>query len=180
MNPNAIPGHVSQSGSQRCSASSTARATRSQQSSIWPRMTVRSVAAVIGVAFNMFEPRYLSTTAAHSTPIANSTSGYRQPIHERQVRQRPRSASQLTSGIFSHHASVRPHWRQWERGKTMLSPFGQRLRHTFRKLPKASPKSPAKIVPKTRIIDEVEYTALSGRNSITVQMHLEFEERLNW
>jgi hypothetical protein len=42
----------------------------------------------------------------------------------------------------------------------MLSPVGQRLRHTFRKLPKASPRSPAKIVPRRRIIEEIEYTAL--------------------
>jgi hypothetical protein len=41
----------------------------------------------------------------------------------------------------------------------MLSPWGKRLRHTFRKLPKASPRRPAKIVPKMRIIFEVEYTA---------------------
>jgi hypothetical protein len=42
----------------------------------------------------------------------------------------------------------------------MLSPSGQRLRHTFRKLPKASPRSPAKMVPTMRIIEEIEYTAL--------------------
>jgi hypothetical protein len=41
----------------------------------------------------------------------------------------------------------------------MLSPAGQRLRQTFRKLPKARPSSPAKIVPRMRIIDEVEYIA---------------------
>ena len=41
----------------------------------------------------------------------------------------------------------------------MLSPAGQRLRQTFRKLPKASPSSPAKTVPKMRIMREVEYTA---------------------
>jgi hypothetical protein len=41
----------------------------------------------------------------------------------------------------------------------MLSPVGQRLRQTLRKLPKASPISPAKIVPKIRIIVEFEYIA---------------------
>jgi hypothetical protein len=41
----------------------------------------------------------------------------------------------------------------------MLSPAGQRLRHTFRKLPKARPSRPAKNVPRMRIIDEVEYIA---------------------
>ena len=40
----------------------------------------------------------------------------------------------------------------------MLSPAGQRLRHTFRKLPKASPRSPAKMVPRTRTMEEIEYT----------------------
>jgi hypothetical protein len=40
-----------------------------------------------------------------------------------------------------------------------LSPAGQRLRHTLRKLPKASPNRPAKIVPRMRIMREVEYTA---------------------
>jgi len=33
----------------------------------------------------------------------------------------------------------------------MLSPAGQRLRHTLRKLPKARPNRPAKIVPRMRI-----------------------------
>ena len=46
---------------------------------------------------------------AHSPPTASSTTGYRQPIHARQLRHWPRSASQLTSGTFSHQASVRPH-----------------------------------------------------------------------
>jgi hypothetical protein len=37
----------------------------------------------------------------------------------------------------------------------MLSPAGQRLRQTFRKLPKANPNRPAKIVPRMRIIVEL-------------------------
>jgi hypothetical protein len=45
----------------------------------------------------------------------------------------------------------------------MLSPRGQRLRQTFRKLPKARPNSPAKIVPRMRIIVEVEYIARHRR-----------------
>jgi hypothetical protein len=36
----------------------------------------------------------------------------------------------------------------------MLSPAGQRLRQTFKKLPKARPSNPAKIVPRMRIIVE--------------------------
>ncbi len=43
----------------------------------------------------------------------------------------------------------------------MLSPSGQRLRHTFRKLPKASPRSPAKMVERTRAMEEIEYTVFS-------------------
>jgi hypothetical protein len=70
--------------------------------------------------------------------------------------------SQLTSGTFSHHVSVRPQWRQWERGLTTLSLVGQRLRHTFRKLPKQRPNSPAKIVPRMRIIDVLEYTTAAS------------------
>src|SRR5271157_1150041 len=98
-------------------------------------------------------------TAAHSAPTASSTSGYRQPIQAWQREHRPRRASQLISGTFSHQASVRQQLRQWERGLTTLSPSGQRLRHTFRKLPKASPINAAKTVPRTRIMREVEYTA---------------------
>jgi hypothetical protein len=100
-------------------------------------------------------------TAAHSTPTVSSTSGYRQLIQAPQLRQRPRSTSQLTTGTFSHQLSVRPQPRQCDRGLTMLSPAGQRLRHTFRKLPKASPRSPAKMVPKTRAMEEIEYTVFS-------------------
>jgi len=52
--------------------------------------------------------------------------------------------------MFSHQVSVRPQLRQWERGLTMLSPSGQRLRQTLRKLPKARPASAAKAVIKAR------------------------------
>jgi hypothetical protein len=41
----------------------------------------------------------------------------------------------------------------------MLSPVGQRLRHTFKKLPKANPTRPARMVPRARVIGEIEYTA---------------------
>jgi hypothetical protein len=41
---------------------------------------------------------------------------------------------------------MRPQLRQWERGVTTLSSSGQRVTHTFRKLPKASPTSAAKTV----------------------------------
>jgi hypothetical protein len=37
--------------------------------------------------------------------------------------------------------------------------MGQRLTHTFRKLPNASPSNPAKIVAKMRIMRELEYKA---------------------
>jgi hypothetical protein len=98
---------------------------------------------------------------AQPAPTASSTSGYRQLIRAPQLRQRPRSASQLTTGTFSHHMRVRAQLLQCDRGLTMLSPAGQRLRHTFRKLPKASPRSPAKMVPKTSAMEEIEYTVFS-------------------
>jgi hypothetical protein len=78
---------------------------------------------------------------------ASSTSGYRHPIQLPQLRHRPRSASQLTSGTFSHHASVRLQLRQCERGLTTLSSSGQRLAQTFKKLLKSSPRNPANTVP---------------------------------
>src|SRR5450631_1770567 len=97
-------------------------------------------------------------TDAHSKPTDASTSGYRRPIRLLQPRHRPPSASQLISGTFSHHASVLSQVRQWERGLTMLSPSGQRLKHTLRKLPKANPSSAANTVTRRRIMREIEYT----------------------
>jgi len=104
---------------------------------------------------------------AQSPPTANSTSGYRHPIPPPQTRHRPRSATQLTSGTFSHQASVCPHPRQCDRGATTLSPSGHLLRHTFRKLPKASPIRPANTVPKIRIMREVEYTSTRRTNHLS-------------
>src|SRR5258708_15645057 len=108
----------------------------------------------------------LQPTMPQRRPTAASTSGYRQLIFALHVRQRPRSAIQLTSGRFSHHANSLPQLRQCERGFTTLSPSGQRLRHTFRKLPKASPSSAARIVPKSLIIGEVEYTSVKTQGEI--------------
>jgi len=98
---------------------------------------------------------------AQKNPISASTNGYRHPIQTPHVLQRPRSASQLTTGTFSHQASVRAQLRQCERGLTTLSPSGHRLRQTFRKLPKASPRSPARTAPRMRIMKRSP-----GRSSI--------------
>jgi len=57
--------------------------------------------------------------------------------------------------MFSHQERVWAQWRQWERGWMMLSPWGQRLRHALRKLPKARPRRAAKIVPRMRIMCEL-------------------------
>ena len=100
--------------------------------------------------------------AADNAPTASSTAKYRHPIFALQLRQWPRSASQLMSGRFSHQASVRPQLRQCERGWATLSPAGQRLTHTFRKLPKASPRRPAKTVPGMRMIQRMSIRLGAG------------------
>jgi len=161
-NPIAMPGNVNRSGSQRSSASNAARAISSQQKIIRPTVRPNSnEKAVPGKSIAQARNRHAMKD--HVAATASSTRGYRQLMGAPHVRQRPRSAIQLTNGTFSHHARVRPQLMQCERGWTMLSPSGQRLRHTFRKLPKASPRSPAKRVPRTRIIEEIEYTALMSR-----------------
>jgi len=147
-NPSAMPGHVSRSGNHRCSASNAARAINSQQKIIRPIDLVspndRGVCGRLGA-----KSRKRHAIRAQVPATAISTITYLHPIHAPQDRHRPRSASQLTSGTFSHHARVLPQLRQCERGLTMLSPAGQRVRHTFRKLPKASPMSAANTVPRT-------------------------------
>jgi len=65
---------------------------------------------------------------------------------------------------FSTRQALWPQWRQWERGLTTLSPWGQRLRQTFRKLPKARPSRPAKTVPRMRIMREMSIRFLRRRN----------------
>src|SRR6476646_8840538 len=134
--PIAIPGRVSQFGSQRCSASRTASATSSQRKM---HLALKTAALMVGLErrmkFSKGGPIDWHATKAHKPPTANSVSGYRQLILALHVRHCPLGATQLTRGMFSHHASVRPQLRQCEGGLTTLSPSGQRLRHTFRKLP---------------------------------------------
>ena len=44
-------------------------------------------------------------------------------------------------GMLSYQRIGLPHCGQWERGEMTDSPRGRREIHTFKKLPKASPKS---------------------------------------
>ena len=158
--PRQIPGSVSASGSHRCSASRAARPTRIQVKTILPdqrqdQHESRANDITVGETESANSTRWLTVCQAitlQDAPTASSTSGYRQPIRSPQVRQRPRKAIQLNSGMFSHHASVRVQLRQWERGLTMLSPAGQRVTQTLRKLPKASPASAANTVAKMGIM----------------------------
>ncbi len=57
--------------------------------------------------------------------------------------------------MFSHQERVWAQLRQWERGATTLSPSGQRLRQTLRKLPKARPRRAANVVARMRIMREL-------------------------
>ena len=68
--------------------------------------------------------------------------------------------------MFSHQERVWVQLRQWERGWTMLSPSGQRLRHTLRKLPKARPRTAANVVPRMRIMCElsIRFQVMGGLN----------------
>ena len=60
-----------------------------------------------------------------------------------QKRQRPRSSSQLSTGMLSYQRIVLPQRGQWDGGDTTDSSCGQRSEHTLRNDPKARPKSPA-------------------------------------
>ena len=157
MNPSTIPGQVNRSGSHRCSASNAARATTIQQKIAPPILLAMSNERAVEVELGA-QLGKRQAISPQAIPTAASTNAYRHPIQAPQVLHRPRNTSQLTSGTFSHQASVRPQLRQCEGGLTMLSPTGQRVRHTFRKLPKASPSSAANTVPKMRIIRRIEYT----------------------
>src|SRR5580700_2991648 len=61
-----------------------------------------------------------------------------------QVRHLPRKTSQLTSGKFSNHASVRAQERQCDGGWLMDSPSGRRVMQTFKKLPNTRPSKLAR------------------------------------
>jgi hypothetical protein len=52
--------------------------------------------------------------------------GYVTPIAVLHVRQRPRNTTQLATGMFSNHFSVRPHFVQCEAGHAKDSLRGKR------------------------------------------------------
>ena len=58
-----------------------------------------------------------------------------------QSRQRPRSSSQLTTGMLSYQRMAASHFGQRERGWTTDLPCGRREMQTFRKLPKIRPRT---------------------------------------
>ena len=109
---------------------------------------------------------------AHSPPTASSTSGYRHPIHALQLRQRPPSASQLTSGTFSHHASVRPQLRQCERGCTMLSRFWPAAHAHVQETAEGQPQKAGKNRSQNADHSEVEYTAVGRPSSFHAKLEL--------
>src|ERR1700760_2732454 len=89
-----------------------------------------------------------------STATAASTSGYRHEMRLRQWRQRPRSRRKLKRGILSRAPMGVLHWGQCDAGRTTERWRGRRLMQTFRKLPKARPKSNAKTIWKVSIAAE--------------------------
>jgi hypothetical protein len=64
----------------------------------------------------------------------------------------------------------------------MLSPSGQRLKQTLRKLPKARPKRPAKSVPNMRIIPRLSIRLLrhGGWLSVGVSHPFRRKKRKGW
>ena len=64
-------------------------------------------------------------------------------IGSSQQRQRARSTIQLSSGMFSNHASWCPQCGQRERGRMTLRSRGQRAMQTLRNEPTQSPKTNA-------------------------------------
>ena len=117
---------------------------------------------------------------AHSVPTASSTSGYRQLIDAPQLRQRPRSASQLTSGTFSHHASVRPQLRQCERGLDDALALGPAAQAHVQEAAEGQPEKPGEDGSEMRIIEEIEYTALMSCASSTWRSSPTLPKRLKW
>src|SRR5579883_1190286 len=59
----------------------------------------------------------------------------------RQVRHRPRRATQLTTGTFSYHDRVVPQRGQCEAGVASYMPRGRRWTTTFEKEPTSSPRT---------------------------------------
>jgi hypothetical protein len=78
---------------------------------------------------------------ANDPPVANSTRGYRALIRAPQLRQRPRSNSQDTTGTLSQDLIDSLHTGQCEGGETIDSPRGTRQMTTLRNEPINSPKT---------------------------------------
>ena len=72
------------------------------------------------IAPNACQPKpNRQTDTTTSTIVSSSTSGYCSEIGSWQLRQRPRNASQLSTGMFSHHDNWCLQCGQWERSTTM-------------------------------------------------------------
>src|SRR3990167_131723 len=83
-----------------------------------------------------------SHASRNTAAVTISTSGYCQEIAIPQVRQRPRSARNESTGTLSCHASAVPQPGHAEAGRHRLRPSGRRRITTLRKLPTASPRRP--------------------------------------
>ena len=84
------------------------------------------------------------TQIAKSIPVEASTRGYCHEMGFEQCRQRPLKNIKLNKGTFSNQDNECPQEVQWDDGYITLSPFFQRRRHTFKKLPIQTPTKEAK------------------------------------
>src|SRR5579859_3094369 len=82
---------------------------------------------------------------AQRSPVASSTSGYWIEIGSPQLRHRPRSTTQESTGTLSYQATPAPQRGQRDGGRTTdcLGSAPQRRMHTLRKLPNTAPTTPA-------------------------------------
>src|ERR1700722_20964658 len=83
----------------------------------------------------------IMNAVSQPSAISSSTAGYWMEIRSLHPRQRPPSAIQLTSGMFSYHVMGRWHRGHRERGATTESSIGQREMHTLRNEPMTAPRT---------------------------------------
>src|SRR5437763_12517158 len=83
---------------------------------------------------------YRSAAATQMAPTAASTMGYCREIGSPQRRQRPFKSSHETTGMLSRQAMGCLQRGQVEGGFTSDMSTGSRTMHTFRKLPRQSPR----------------------------------------
>src|SRR5262245_11687441 len=102
------------------------------------------------------ESQKRAPTAANSTPVSSSISGYRIEISVSQLRQRPRSSSHETTGMLSRFAIFTSHFGQCDGGRTIDSWRGTRQMTTFKKEPITSPYKP--LIAATSAVIAVEGT----------------------